>query len=176
MNQKFFLILLTASTFGLSIAASADECGKLPYGPPPPHSGGSIRYGSPGSHYPPGVVPCPPVPPRDIVPGYGAIFFPGWYYNYYTPYYYPQDDKIPIYYQNVKTAGEIRVLVRTPDAKVYIDGVEVTDLDSENAYITGVLTGMHTVEVRAEGYEPYSEKVTVETAQTTSRTVELRRE
>jgi hypothetical protein len=110
-----------------------------------------------------------------MFPGYGAIVFPGWYYHYYAPYYDSQEEK-PRYYDNIKTAGEIRVQVKPAGAQVFVDGVKVTEKDADHAYITGVLTGHHTVEVRADGYTPHSQKVIVETAQTTSVVVELEKE
>ncbi|HQO78860.1 MAG TPA: PEGA domain-containing protein [Thermodesulfobacteriota bacterium] len=149
------------------------------------HHSGHPAPPCPPGHWPPGYppyyghhpLPVPPVPPPEWLGPEGFVYFPFWYYQ--SPYYpdvaYPQQEQKPQYYQGVKTAGELRVKVVPPEAVVMVDGQTVTDRDSTQAYTIGLLTGKHTLEVTADGYQEKIQDVEIYPARTTSISIELKR-
>ncbi|MBW1678576.1 MAG: PEGA domain-containing protein [Deltaproteobacteria bacterium] len=116
------------------------------------------------------------VVPRD---GYMSrdqfLFFPYRYSDFYHPYYfyYPREEKLPYQYE-VKPAGELNIMVKPAKAKVFVDGYELTERDADFSYTMGLLTGNHTVEICAEGYQRYSKEVEIERGKTKSLSVELK--
>jgi len=61
--------------------------------------------------------------------------------------------------------GTVSVFTNPAYAQVYLDGSYQGETSPTHAFqLKGVPCGTHTVEVRKEGYQPYSEDVTVEAA------------
>ncbi|MBN2468302.1 MAG: hypothetical protein JXD19_09135 [Deltaproteobacteria bacterium] len=77
-------------------------------------------------------------------------------------------------YKNLKIrpAGELQILAKPPQARVLVDGYEA-EADDDHSWTMGLLTGVHVVEVRAEGYQSYVQEVEIETAQKKVLLVEL---
>jgi len=97
----------------------------------------------------------------------------GHYYRHYF-FHYPQEEKSP--YQNLKVnpAGEIYITVRPIHAKVFVDGYELKRRGNGSSYIVGLLTGTHSIEVRAEGYQPYIKEVEIKRGKRNFISVELK--
>lgn len=60
------------------------------------------------------------------------------------------------------------------DARVFVDGFELQRKD-DLTYEIGLLTGIHKVEVKREGYEPHSIDVLVEAGKSIPLTIELKK-
>ena len=110
------------------------------------------------------------------------------HYPYSYPYHYPYHYYPPPPYQRyeesrrspydsleVKQAGSISVVVQPLDAKVFVDGYQLTKKD-DATHEVGLLTGIHKVEAKKGGYKPYSIEVLVEAGRTVSLTIELKKE
>jgi hypothetical protein len=128
--------------------------------------------------------------------GYGA-FSVGWPfyayspYPYYTPYwYYPPPGYVPApsapengqpeSYPNPNGAvptGGLRLRVSPDNAKVYVDGAlagTAVDFDGVSDHLD-LPRGKHTLELRAEGYETYSNTVEISPGRTITERASLRK-
>lgn len=85
------------------------------------------------------------------------------YHNYYRHYYfyYPQVERSPYQDLYVRPAGDLYITVKPAKAKVFVDGYEL-EKGNDFSYTIGLFTGNHSVEVRAEGYNSYSQEVLIE--------------
>ena len=95
-------------------------------------------------------------------------------YGYCFPYYGNNDispyDKL----KNVKPAGNLTIFTTTPGAQVYVDGWPLTK-ENDFTYSIGLLTGLHQVEVKADGYEPYSELAELRAGANTNLSITLKK-
>jgi hypothetical protein len=103
--------------------------------------------------------------------GYGG-YAPGGSDDYY-PYNYGAQQQTP----EDLGQGAIRLKVKPRDAKVYVDGVFMGEVDSFDGVFQklNVGAGHHKVEVRAEGYETAEFDVLVTPEQTVTYQGELKR-
>ena len=109
-------------------------------------------------------------------------------YPYYNPYvhpYYHSYPPLPYWryerynespYDNlsVRLAGRITIVAQPLDARVFVDGFQLKrkgDLTCE----IGLLTGIHKVVVKREGYKPHSIDVLVEAGKSIPLTIELKK-
>ena len=101
--------------------------------------------------------------------------YPYPYYPYPPPPYqrYEESRKSPYDSLSVKQAGRISIVVQPLDAKVFVDGYQLKQKD-DLTYEIGLLTGLHKVEVKREGYKPHSIEVLVEAGKTVSLAIELK--
>jgi len=108
-------------------------------------------------------------------------------YSYPYPYPYPYYPYPPIPYLRyeesrqspyqsleVKQAGRLSIVVEPFDAKVSVDGYHLKQKD-DLTYEIGLLTGIHKVEVKREGYKPYSMEVVVEAGRMIPLAIELKK-
>lgn len=95
---------------------------------------------------------------RGYFASYPNRFGRGYLRQYY--FAYPYQEKSPYEDLVIRPAGELQITVRPAHAQVFVDGYEVEK--ENNSYSIGLLTGVHSVEVIAEGYEPYREEVQIE--------------
>ena len=105
-------------------------------------------------------------------PGY----YPGYYGGYYLPPPYGQDRASSSPYDfDIKPAGRLQVSVQPRDAQVFVDGLRLQPIESA-LFDIGLLVGAHTVRVLKPDYQPYVSDVAIETAKTTTLSVELTEE
>ena len=130
------------------------------------------RYPPPGV-YPYYVVPAPPPyyrHPHMPYPPYAPQHPP---YYAYPPYHEPE---VPWYRGEAPIpAGRVSVLVDPLDAEVFIDGHPI-GRRPDLTYEAGLLQGRYTVEVRAEGYEPYEKNIAVRGGEVISMTIRLKKD
>jgi hypothetical protein len=159
MKRSYVLFFSAVVLLFSSFPAGAQQWGGHFFLPPGPNPPNAAVYGSTAfrTFYPPSVL-------EQTESEHGVLIYPFGFYHYYSPCYLPEEPK-PEYYQGVKTAGEIRIAVTPPEAQVLVDGIELTEKDTE-FYTMGLLTGIHAVEIRAPGYRPYREDVEIQTAAT----------
>lgn len=99
-------------------------------------------------------------------------------YSYYPPYPPPADWRYERYeespYDNlsVKQAGRITIVAQPLDARVFVDGFQLKRKD-DLTYEIGLLTGIHQIEVKREGYKPHAIDVLVEAGKSIPLTIEL---
>lgn len=74
----------------------------------------------------------------------------------------------------MKQAGRVSIVVQPLDAQVFVDGYQLTKQD-DLTYEIGLLTGIHKVEVRREGYKTQSIEVLVEAGRTVPLAIELKK-
>jgi len=157
---------------------------------PPVHDGNVVIIG--GGYY------NPFFPYGVGYPGYGLGLGFGFYNPWYDPFMYSgygygygyggyapggDDDYYPYNYgaqqQTPEDLGQgaIRLKVKPRDAKVYVDGVFIGEVDSFDGVFQklNVGAGHHKVEVRAEGYETAEFDVLVTPDQTVTYQGELKR-
>ena len=103
--------------------------------------------------------------------------YPYPYYPYPPPPYLRYEDsrKSPYDSLSVKQAGRITVTVQPLDAEVFVDGYQLKSKD-DRTYEIGLLTGIHKVDVRKDGYKPYAIEVLVESGRTIPLAIELMKE
>jgi hypothetical protein len=114
--------------------------------------------------------------------GYGLLgYFPyAGYYDPYVPYgyggsyyggSYRDDDR------DSRRMGSIRLRVSPRVARVYIDGALVGTVDDFDGLVNhlDVEAGAHQLELRADGYEPYSTDITVAAGKTMTERAKLKR-
>jgi len=100
-------------------------------------------------------------------------------YPYYPPYpppppywRYERYEESPYDNLSVKQAGRITIVAQPLDATVSVDGFHLKRKEDLTCEI-GLLTGIHKVEVKKEGYEPHSIDVLVEAGKSIPLTIEL---
>jgi hypothetical protein len=96
-------------------------------------------------------------------------------YGRHYPYYYDppylRDAPSP-YPEDVKAAGRLLIQVEPFDAHVFVDGYELKQREGRTFEI-GLLVGIHRVEVRKDGFKPYSAEIEIQPAVRTLLTVTL---
>jgi len=99
-----------------------------------------------------------------------------YYHSYPPPPYwgYERYEESPYDNLSVKQAGRITIVAQPLDARVFVDGFQLKRKDDLTCEI-GLLTGIHKVEVKREGYEPHSIDVLVEAGQSIPITIELKK-
>lgn len=102
--------------------------------------------------------------------------YPYPYYPYPPPPYLRYEDsrKSPYDSLSVRQAGRITVTVQPLDARVFVDGYQLKSKE-DLTYEIGLLTGIHSVDVKKEGYKPYSIEVLVEAGRTIPLAIELKK-
>lgn len=105
-----------------------------------------------------------------------SYHYPYPYYPYPPPPYlrYEESRKSPYDSLEVKQAGRVSIVVQPLDAQVFVDGYQLTKQD-DLTYEIGLLTGIHKVEVRREGYKTQSIEVLVEAGRTVPLAIELKK-
>ena len=99
-------------------------------------------------------------------------------YPYYPPYpppsywRYKEYEASPYDNLSVKQAGRITIVAQPLDARVYVDGFQLKRKDYLTCEI-GLLTGIHKIEVKREGYNPQTIDVLVEAGKSIPLTIEL---
>jgi hypothetical protein len=100
-------------------------------------------------------------------------------YPYYPPYppppsfwRYKEYETSPYDNLSVKQAGRITIVAQPLDARVYVDGFQLKRKDDLTCEI-GLLTGIHKIEVKREGYNPQTIDVLVEAGKSIPLTIEL---
>jgi hypothetical protein len=99
-------------------------------------------------------------------------------YPYYPPYpppsywRYKEYEASPYDNLSVKQAGRITIVAQPLDARVYVDGFQLKRKDDLTCEI-GLLTGIHKIEVKREGYKPQTIDVLVEAGKSIPLTIEL---
>ena len=99
-------------------------------------------------------------------------------YPYYPPYppppywRYERYEESPYDNLSVKQAGRITIVAQPLDARVFVDGFQLKRKDDLTCEI-GLLTGIHQVEVKREGYKPHAIDVLVEAGKSIPLTIEL---
>jgi len=99
-------------------------------------------------------------------------------YPYYPPYpppsywRYKEYEASPYDNLSVKQAGRITIVAQPLDARVYVDGFQLKRKDDLTCEI-GLLTGIHKIEVKREGYNPQTIDVLVEAGKSIPLTIEL---
>jgi len=111
------------------------------------------------------------------------------YYPYSYPYSYPyhyfpyppipylryeESNRSPYESLEVKQAGRLSIVVEPFDAEVFVDGYKLNQ-KTDLTYEIGLLTGIHRVEVKKEGYKPYSIEVVVEPGKMIPLAIELKK-
>ena len=102
--------------------------------------------------------------------------YPYPYYPYPPPPYWRHEEYMESPYDNlsVKQAGRITIVVQPLDAEVFVDGFQLRRKD-DLTYEVGLLTGIHKVEVKREGYQHQSIDVLVEAGKLVPLTIELKK-
>lgn len=104
-------------------------------------------------------------------------------YPYPYPYYpyppipylrYEESRRSPYESLEVKQAGRLSIVVEPFDAEVFVDGYQLKQKE-DLTYEIGLLTGMHKVEAKKEGYKPYSIEVVVEPGRMIPLAIELKK-
>src|SRR3989338_1337037 len=89
---------------------------------------------------------------------------PFWYGggSVYGPYYWTHysQDSASGYNIEVKPAGRILIQVEPLDAEVYVDGRKLQQLP-DLSFQAGLFAGVHHIDIIKQGYEKFSEDVTV---------------
>lgn len=109
-------------------------------------------------------------PPPAWVPYYYPHYAPWWGWgppgSYPPPQYpaqpypLPATTSPPTYPPQVKPAGRLLILTNPIDAEVYVDGVRLQQ-QSNLSYDVGLLAGPHQVDIRKEGFKPFSYKAEI---------------
>lgn len=172
----------------------------LPAGSVPSYNGARYRGGAPtqGMAVPRSSVPgYPGYPVYPIYPYYPGYWYP-WYggfgygygFGYYDPWYsggygygygaygggYSADSGGYSSNAYVET-GSIRLKANVETAKVYIDGAlmgVVDDFDGLGHHLD-VPAGTHELQLRADGYQTYTETITVDAGKTMTERVSLKK-
>lgn len=76
------------------------------------------------------------------------------------PYLQPGAPTPSAYPPQVKPAGRLVILTNPIDADVYVDGVRLQQ-QSNLSYDVGLLAGRHQVDIRKEGFKPFSYKAEI---------------
>ena len=107
---------------------------------------------------------------------YYPYSYPYPYYPYPPPPYlrYEESRMSPYDSLEVKQAGRLSIVVQPFDAEVSVDGCQLTQ-KADLTYEIGLLTGVHKVEVKREGYKPYSIEVVVEAGKIVPLAIELKK-
>jgi len=102
--------------------------------------------------------------------------YPYPYYPYPFPPYlrYEESRMSPYDSLEIKQAGRLSIVVQPFDAKVSVDGYHLKQ-KADLTYEIGLLTGIHKVEVKREGYKPYSIEVVVEAGKIVPLAIELKK-
>jgi hypothetical protein len=135
--------------------------------------------------------------PYGYAPYYGLYPYAPFYYGY-NPYYYPaygygvstsyqssgsyggnrdDSDRTEIQTEIQTPTGSLRVRATPISAKVYIDGAlagRVDDFDGLSDHLK-VEAGTHELELRADGYQPYSVHVTIDAGKTRTERATLKK-
>jgi hypothetical protein len=124
--------------------------------------------------------------PRYYWPGYGFglgfySYDPFWFDPYYDPYsgggYYGGSGGYGYGSRAYRDVGSLRLKLKPREAKVYIDGYFVGDVDSFDGIFQklDLDAGGHRVEVRADGYEPLQFEVLITPGESVTYKGELKR-
>ena len=127
--------------------------------------------------------------PRYYWPGYGFglgfySYDPFWFDPYYDPYYggggggyYGGSGGYGYGSRAYRDAGALRLKIKPREAKVYVDGYFVGDVDSFDGMFQklGLDAGGHQVEIRADGYEPLQFEVLITPGESVTYKGELKR-
>lgn len=102
--------------------------------------------------------------------------YPYPYYPYPPPPYlrYEESRRSPYDSLEVKQAGRLSIVVQPFDANVFVDGYQLKQRE-DLTYEIGLLTGVHKVEAKKEGYKPYSIEVVVEAGRVIPLAIELKK-
>ena len=108
-------------------------------------------------------------------PYHNPYIYP-YYHSYPPPPYwrYERYEESPYDNLSVKLAGRITIVAQPLDARVFVDGFQLKRKDDLTCEI-GLLTGIHKVEVKREGYEPHAIDVLVEAGKSIPLTIELKK-
>ena len=106
----------------------------------------------------------------------------GWYdpwdYDpYYSPSYYSSYEDRYREPEVKREVGSIRLRANPDSAKVFVDGALVGTVDDFNGLRNHLELdgGTHKIELRAEGYEPYTGEITVEAGKTITERISLKK-
>jgi len=135
----------------------------------PPNAGGGpttviVRRGDYGGFYPWGYAGL----------GFGGYF--AGYYGYYDPWLY-DPYYAPAYVPVGDDEGTLRLKVKPRDAMVYVDGYYAGRVDDFDGVFQRLHmdTGPHTIEIRADGYEPLTFNIDVRRYRSTTYSGELKK-
>lgn len=111
----------------------------------------------------------------DPYPYHNPYGYP-YYHSYPPPPYwrYERYEESPYDNLSVKQAGRITIVAQPLDARVSVDGFQLKRKDDLTCEI-GLLTGIHKVEIKRDGYEPHSIDVLVEAGKSIPLTIELKK-
>ncbi len=104
----------------------------------------------------------------------GPLVYP-WGYHPVIP---PAESLYPShspYDFEVKPAGRLHISVQPQDTEVLVDGMRLEPVE-DHAFDVGLLVGSHTVQVAKEGYRTHTSEASIETAKTTTLSIELERQ
>lgn len=102
-----------------------------------------------------------------VWPGWGApmpyppaSYFPAPAPYPSSPYQLPPSTSSPNYPPQIKPAGRLLILSNPIDAEVYVDGVRLQQ-QPNLSYDVGLLAGPHQVDIRKDGFKPFSYKADI---------------
>jgi hypothetical protein len=101
----------------------------------------------------PGTVPGPPPPPMPPGEGRQGVADPA--------------------SADMSTFGQIAIRVQPADAEISIDGERWQGLPGQPRLVVDLPAGVHRIEIRKEGFAPFTKEVTVKPGQTTAINVSL---
>jgi hypothetical protein len=130
---------------------------------------------------------------RYYYPGYGRYYWPGygfgigyysydpfWFDPYFDPYYgggYYGGTGGYSYSRGYRDTGSLRLKIKPREAKVYVDGYFVGEVDSFDGLFQklAVDAGAHRMEIKADGYEPLEFEVLITPGETVTYKGEMKR-
>lgn len=92
--------------------------------------------------------------------GYSSLYGYGYGYPNWIPYKPETQDASPYNFE-VKPAGRVVIQVDPEDAEVFVDGLRLQQLPDLSYQVT-LLAGKQHIDIKKEGYESFSEDVTVQ--------------
>lgn len=99
-------------------------------------------------------------------PGWGTLmpFYPALYFTVPPSYplqsYQPSPPSSFPYPPQIKPAGRLLIFTNPIDAEVYVDGIRL-QRQPNLSYKVSLLSGPHQVDIRKEGFKPFSYKVEI---------------
>jgi hypothetical protein len=104
----------------------------------------------------------------------GNFVYPWGYYPIIPPAESPYPSPSPYGFE-VKPAGRLHISVQPQNAEVLVDGMRLEPVE-DHAFDVGLLVGSHTVQVAKEGYRTHTSEASIETAKTTTLSIELEKQ